>query len=203
MLTTGRFRHPQVFTDLNAKHQVRHVARTEQEIGAERHLLAMPVDVGVGVVPGVRKPALLIKFCRVRQIDLRHDPQHRATTQHNSAVKQPPVVFNRGSDDEGCRRLSRKSEQLIDRASRGVKQAALIEKIGTGVATDAKLGKQKKPAIRVLFDNRANRAHIECNIGHLKGRAGYSNAKESEFTGTRRHDVPNKKPGRRPVWNER
>ena len=137
-LGAGRDRHPHVLADLNVQHEVRQVARGEQQVGAERHVRARDADGAAFIVARSQLPAFVELAVR-RQVRLRHHAQHCATVDHHRGVVDPVAVPQRGSDDEHRQELPRGRDDVGQRHADGVEQGVLHEDVLDGVARQRQL----------------------------------------------------------------
>jgi len=164
----GRLCDPQVLADLKSEPEIRQVTASKQQIGAERHLAAAERD-RPGLLTGARgrrEMAQLVEFGVIRNVLLGDDPQDLAALKNDGAVVQGrPVRQGKpdGADDIRVRGLP---DQVQQSPVRGLLESLAEEQVGTGIAGQAQLGKNRQtglPALR-LTDQRKDIPAVAIDI---------------------------------------
>ncbi len=125
----GRDRHPKVFADLDMDREAVMVGRGEDQIPAERHLVAPDRDgTGDGGITGGELP-LLVELAVVRQICLRHHAENAAAVNDKGAVEQLRLVAQRGSRDDDRAERPAGRDELGDPGFHGIEERVLEEEV--------------------------------------------------------------------------
>ena len=138
----GRTRRPYVFAQLRRQHKPRHRITGKQQMGAHRHLPALPRRLYAGRRTRREMPGL-IKLRIIGQKGLGHQPQKPAAADRRRRVVKLSVVFP-GQPDKGQQvQFRRVLNQPFQRLLCPVCQQALQKQIAAGIAGQAEFRKHR------------------------------------------------------------
>ncbi len=138
-LGARRDRHPDVLADLGVQHQPGDVGGGEEQVGAERDLLAADRDLAGLVVAG-GELAALVELAVGRQVGLRRHPEHPAAVHHDGAVVDAVAVPEGGADDEHRQQVAGALDHGGQGGLDGVQQRVLQQQVLDRVAGEGQLG---------------------------------------------------------------
>ena len=99
------------------EHEVRQVARGEQQVGAERRALAREIDFESDDADARREPAVLVELPIVRQERFRDDAEDAAARHDDAAVVEAAVAPDRRTDDADGLQVDGGRDQRAKRVS--------------------------------------------------------------------------------------
>src|SRR5207244_2430371 len=88
-IAAGRYRDPEILTDLDVKHESLEVTAREQKVRAEGDLIVQQTYRARHRVTGSAELTLLVELPVVREVALGHDSKDSAAMHHHRCVEQP------------------------------------------------------------------------------------------------------------------
>ena len=131
--------------------------RAEQQVGAERHLLAGELDRVLDDVGARHEVALLVELAVVRQVGLGHHAQDDAAMDDDGGVVEAARQAQRRADDQDGKELVRGLDDLGDRLLDLVQERILQQQVLDGVGREPSSGKTMT-AVRALSPSAASRS---------------------------------------------
>ena len=118
------------------------VSRLEDQVVAERHLLAQEPHLSAHRVAAGDELPLLVILPIIRQVGLGHQPQDPPAINHHRAVEQLLFERHRRADHQHRPQRRARLDQLPDRLPARVQQRVLVEQIIIGVGRNPQLREQ-------------------------------------------------------------
>ena len=141
-LRARRDRDPHVLADLDVDHEPGEVVGGEQQVGAERQVLAGDADLAALVDARGELPAL-VELAVGRRVGLRHDPEDAAAVDHHRAVVDAVAMAQRRADHEQRQQLGGPLGHGGQRALHVVEHRVLEHEVLERVARERHLGEQR------------------------------------------------------------
>ena len=181
----GGQRAPQVFADLDAEDEARHVRRPKDDVGAEGDGPAAENELARQEVAGRREPALLVVLLVAWDRGLRHQRAHVAARHDRRHVVERAVEGHREADDEHGAEARGGAGQREQGVGGAVDQQVLVEQVAGGVAREAHLGedRQLRPLVVGAPGEGQHLLQVGRHVGHLRRRHRGRHAHEPEVGG--------------------
>ena len=170
----GRDRHPHVLADLGVHYEAGDVGCLEQQVGADRNLLAGE-GRGRGGVGAGGVPAGLVELAVGGQVRLRGDAEDAAAMDDHGAVVQARAEPQWRADDEERHQITRVRGDLGDRGAGGVEHDVLHDEVVDRVTGHAQFGEHRDGDAGVVGLARRGHDHLRvaCRVGDRdRDRAG-------------------------------
>ena len=141
-------RHPHVLAYLDVQVEAGDVGRPEDQVGPERHLVAVDGDRGAVPIVTGSEPAALVELPVGRQVGLRRHAQHPAPVDHHGAVEHPRALHQRRTDHEHRHQVGTRRDDLGDRRAHAREQRVLQDQVVDRVAAQAQLREHRHRDVR-------------------------------------------------------